>query len=224
MVRGEKFGAVAGFLLCFGNEFDILMAYVKKKGRMGEKDMRVIAGSAKGHKLQTIEGLDTRPTTDRIKETLFNILAFSLPECVFLDLFSGSGAIAIEALSRGAAKAVLVEQSAACQSVIAQNLQHTKLQEKAICLQMEVCAALERLTKEKMRFDMIYMDPPYTAGLEEVVLQKIVAGNLLQPDGVLIVEHSAKIALPDVAGLFVERKKKYKTTVLTFLRLEESAT
>ena len=210
MVRGEKFGAVAGFLLCFGNEFDILMAYVKKKGRMGEKDMRVIAGSAKGHKLQTIEGLDTRPTTDRIKETLFNILAFSLPECVFLDLFSGSGAIAIEALSRGAAKAVLVEQSAACQSVIAQNLQHTKLQEKAICLQMEVCAALERLTKEKMRFDMIYMDPPYTAGLEEVVLQKIVAGNLLQPDGVLIVEHSAKIALPDVAGLFVEREKNIR--------------
>ena len=77
--------------------------------------MRVIAGSAKGHKLQTIEGLHTRPTTDRIKETLFNIIAFDLPECRFLDLFSGSGAIGIEALSRGAAYAVFVEQSAECQ-------------------------------------------------------------------------------------------------------------
>ena len=77
--------------------------------------MRVIAGAAKGHKLQTIEGLNTRPTTDRIKETLFNIIAFDLPESRFLDLFSGSGAIGIEALSRGADTAVFVEQAAECQ-------------------------------------------------------------------------------------------------------------
>ena len=81
----------------------------------------MIAGAAKGHKLQTVDGLNTRPTTDRIKETLFNIIAFSLPECRFLDLFSGSGAIGIEALSRGAKEAVFVEEATACHAVILKN-------------------------------------------------------------------------------------------------------
>ena len=83
--------------------------------------MRVIAGCAKGHNLETIEGLNTRPTTDRIKETLFNIIAFDLPECRFLDLFAGSGAIGIEALSRGAEEAVFVELAADCTEVIRKN-------------------------------------------------------------------------------------------------------
>ena len=107
--------------------------------------MRVIAGAAKGHNLQTIEGLATRPTTDRIKETLFNIIAFDLPEASFLDLFSGSGAIGIEALSRGAAEAVFVENVAECQKVIQANLMHTKLQGRARLLQTDVLFALGSL-------------------------------------------------------------------------------
>ena len=224
MVRGEKFGAVAGFLLCFGNEFDILMAYVKKKGRMGEKDMRVIAGSAKGHKLQTIEGLNTRPTTDRIKETLFNIIAFDLPESRFLDLFSGSGAIGIEALSRGADTAVFVEQAAECQKVIAENLTHTKLMERARLIKSDVLTGLAQLSAEKATFDIIFMDPPYAAGLAEPTLEKIVSGGLLAPEGMVIVERSAQIPLAPIKGLYVDREKNYKTTVITFLRPEESAT
>ena len=135
--------------------------------------MRVIAGAAKGHNLQTIEGLATRPTTDRIKETLFNIIAFDLPEASFLDLFSGSGAIGIEALSRGAAEAVFVENAAECQKVIQANLVHTKLQGRARLLQTDVLSALDRLAAEGKKFDIIFMDPPYEAGLYTSVLERI---------------------------------------------------
>lgn len=183
--------------------------------------MRVIAGAAKGHKLQTIEGLETRPTTDRIKETLFNIIAFDLPECTFLDVFSGSGAIGIEALSRGAKKAVFVEQSPLCQKVISENLAHTRLQERAEVMQNDVLMALDKLTAKQESFDMIFMDPPYAAGMVKPTLEKIVAGNLLRQNGYIIVERSSQIPLEQVKGLYLEKEKKYKTTVISFLRPEE---
>ncbi len=105
------------------------------------RKMRIIAGKAKGHKLETIDGLATRPTTDRIKETLFNMISFDLPGCRFLDLFAGSGAIGMEALSRGAEQAVFVENAVPCQDVIARNLAHTKLGEGARALHGSVCRA-----------------------------------------------------------------------------------
>lgn len=183
--------------------------------------MRVIAGAAKGHTLQTVDGLQTRPTTDRIKETLFNIIAFDLPECSFLDLCAGSGAIGIEALSRGAAEAVFVEADAACAAVIAANLAHTKLAERARLLQTDVLAALDRLAAEGRSFDLIYFDPPYAAGLYAPVLEKIAETGLLRADGRLIAEHSAKDALTLPQGLCLLREKVYKTTILTFLCPEE---
>lgn len=183
--------------------------------------MRVIAGAAKGHRLETIEGLATRPTTDRIKETLFNIIAFDLPECSFLDLFSGSGAIGIEALSRGAAEAVFVENAAECQQVIQRNLEHTKLGARARLMGEDVFSALRKLSAEQKAFDIIYMDPPYASGLYEQVLEKIVAGGLLRQEGYLITERSAKIPLTPPAGMVVLREKAYKTTILTFLCPEE---
>jgi len=110
--------------------------------------MRVIAGKAKGHKLKTIEGFHTRPTTDRIKETLFNMIAFDLPQCQFLDLFSGSGAIGIEALSRGAQQCVFVEKSKESCEMITENLEHTKLQQYAVLLQKDVEEALSSLKSQ----------------------------------------------------------------------------
>lgn len=183
--------------------------------------MRVIAGAAKGHKLETIEGLATRPTTDRIKETLFNIIAFDLPECSFLDLFSGSGAIGIEALSRGAKEAVFVEHAAECQRVIAENLRHTKLAERARLMQADVLAALDTLAAEGKKFDIIFLDPPYAAELYGAVLEKIVQKGLLRQDGYIIAEHAAQGKLPLPQGMAILREKVYKTTVLTFLCMEE---
>jgi len=184
--------------------------------------MRVIAGAAKGHNLQTIEGLATRPTTDRIKETLFNIIAFDLPECSFLDLFAGSGGIGIEALSRGADEAVFVDASAECQSVIEANLRHTKLLDKAKLMKTDVLTALDKLAAEGKSFDIIFMDPPYESGLYESVLQTIIEKELLKREGYLITERSSQIPLEILAGMEGLREKAYKTTILTFLGLEET--
>ena len=109
--------------------------------------MRVIAGSARSLPLKTLEGMDTRPTTDRIKETLFNMIQSEIPGCRFLDLYAGSGAIAIEALSRGAKEAVLVENSKAACACIRENLAFTKLDSQAVLMEQDVAAAIVRLSK-----------------------------------------------------------------------------
>ena len=121
--------------------------------------MRVIAGTARSMPLKTIKGMDTRPTTDKTKETLFNVLQTDIPDCRFLDLFSGSGAIAIEALSRGAAYAVLVEQNAKAAECIKENLIFTKTMERAEIQKCDVLTALHRMEGQKP-FDVIFMDPP----------------------------------------------------------------
>lgn len=184
--------------------------------------MRVIAGKAKGHKLKTIEGLQTRPTTDRIKETLFNMISFDLPQCRFLDLFSGSGAIGIEALSRGASECVFVEKSKLAYDMILTNLEHTKLQPYAILYQKDVLEVLDILKKNNQKFDIIFLDPPYASGLAESVCKKIVEYDLLNKKGYIIWERSAEIDINDISGLYVIKQKSYKTTVMTFLALEES--
>ena len=131
--------------------------------------MRVIAGSAKSLRLKTLDGLDTRPTTDRIKETLFNIIGPSVYGSVFLDLFSGSGGIGIEALSRGAKEAVFVENNPKAMRYIKDNLKFTRLEHKAATITGDVMNALYQLEGEKV-FDIIFMDPPYDRGLEHKVL------------------------------------------------------
>ena len=122
--------------------------------------MRVIAGSARSLKLKTLEGLDTRPTTDRIKETLFNIIGPTIYDSIFLDLFSGSGGIGIEALSRGAKEAVFVENNPKAMRCIKDNLRFTRLESRAATMTADVMNALYRLEGEKI-FDIIFMDPPY---------------------------------------------------------------
>lgn len=180
--------------------------------------MRVIAGKAKGHKLKTVEGLQTRPTTDRMKETLFNVISFDLPQCRFLDLFAGSGAIGIEALSRGAKNCVFVENSKEACHMIDENLKHTKLQ-NAVILQKDVLDALLFLKRQK--FDIIFLDPPYQSDLAIPVCHKIVEYGLLEKQGYLIWERSAEMEMPFISGLNMVKEKKSKTTIMTFLMLEE---
>lgn len=187
------------------------------------REMRIIAGKAKGHRLETIDGMATRPTTDRIKETLFNIIAFDLPDSRFLDLFSGSGAIGLEALSRGARESVFVENAEPCLEVITRNIAHTKL-DGARLLNMDADVALERLAQENAVFDIIFMDPPYTAGFAEPMLEKILEKDLLDRNGYVIWERSAKLPLTIPTGYAVLREKEYRTTVLTFLRPEGKMT
>ena len=131
--------------------------------------MRVIAGTARSMPLRTVRGQDVRPTTDRTKETLFNILQFRIPGCRFLDLYAGSGSIGIEALSRGAAGAYFVEKDRKTQQLILENLEFTRLAERATLLKGDVQSVLPSLEKEDP-FDIIFMDPPFDHGLERQTL------------------------------------------------------
>ena len=140
--------------------------------------MRVIAGSARRTQLKTLEGMDTRPTTDRIKETLFNMIAPYLYDSIFLDLFAGSGGIGIEALSRGAMESVFVEKNPKAMACVKENLQKTHFERKGMTMQMDVMTALYKLEGEK-QFDYIFMDPPYNHELEKSVLTYLAESSLL---------------------------------------------
>lgn len=183
--------------------------------------MRVISGEARGHRLAAPEGLDTRPTTDRIKESLFNIIAPDIDDCVFLDLFSGSGAIGIEALSRGAKKAVFVENEKKALEAIDNNLTHTKLEHKAEVLKGEVLTSIKMLGSKNAVFDIIFMDPPYMSDLYKPTLRAILDEGILKKEGYVIAECAAKVALPNIDGLKIVRTKDYKTTVMSFWTLED---
>ncbi len=182
--------------------------------------MRVISGSARGLKLKAPEGLSTRPTTDRIKESLFNIISADLYECRFLDLFSGSGGIAIEALSRGANKAVLVDGDFKSISVIKYNLKFTRLENNAEVFNCDVLAAISKLGKRGDKFDIIFMDPPYNKNFVNAALSAIAKADILSDDGYIIAEQSQNDAVPEISGLNVFRIKDYKITKMVFLEKE----
>lgn len=181
--------------------------------------MRVIAGSAKRLQLKTIEGMNTRPTTDRIKETLFNMISEYLADSCFLDLFSGSGAIGIEALSRGAAHATFVEQNPKAVECIHDNLKYTKLVDKSRVYCADVIKTLNQLNEP---FDYIFMDPPYNQLLEKRVLESLSTSNLLSEDGIIIVEASLETDFTYVTelGFHIIKEKKYKTNQHVFLEKE----
>lgn len=181
--------------------------------------MRVIAGTARSLPLKTIEGFDTRPTTDRIKETLFNMLQSEIFGSRFLDLFSGSGAIGIEALSRGAKEAVFVEHSKPCVACIKDNLKFTKLDEKAVVMEQDVLSAVNRLSGKGV-FDIIFMDAPYRMGLEREVLEALKYSDIADKYTTIIVEEAVDTDLSYAEtelGYEIYKNKKYKTSKHVFL-------
>lgn len=184
--------------------------------------MRVIAGIARSLKLETPEGLDTRPTTDRIKETLFNMIQFDLPDCRFLDLFSGSGAIGIEALSRGAREAVFVENNKTALACIEKNLKHTKLLESALIMKQDIFVSLQslELSQKKEPFQIVFMDPPYHMELERKVLEYFTVSSLITEDTLIIFEAAldTDISYLDELGYGLVKQKKYKTNQHIFVK------
>ena len=180
--------------------------------------MRVIAGKARRLNLETLPGLDTRPTTDRIKETLFNILQADIPGASFLDLFAGSGAIGIEALSRGAENAVFVDKNPKACACIRRNLEFTRLPGGSV-LNMDVIQALRSLEGRAV-FDCVFMDPPYDHEHEKKVLQMLADGVLLKDDTWIITEASIETDFSYVEDLGYEivKDKKYKTNRHLILR------
>ena len=178
--------------------------------------MRVISGTARGTHLEAPEGDSTRPTTDRIKETLFNMIAFDMPNCELLDLFSGSGAISIECLSRGGKKAVLVEKDKKAIDVIKRNLEKTRLKAKTRVMELDVITALDKLKGDE--YDIVFMDPPYQLQNIEEILQKLSENNILAENGYIILERSTNTIVNLPQNLVLWKEKKYKTTTLSFIK------
>lgn len=185
--------------------------------------MRVIAGTARSLPLKTIEGKDTRPTTDRIKETLFNMIQLRVPDAVFLDLFSGSGAIGIEALSRGAREACFVENNKAAAACIRDNLKFTRLEENAMVMECDAVTAVRRLTGKGKIFDIIFMDPPYNMQWEKQVLEELRHADILDEDTMIIIEASKDTDFDYVQelGYTVQKQKEYKTNKHVYLYREQ---
>lgn len=186
--------------------------------------MRVIAGSARSLKLVTVDSMDTRPTTDRIKETLFNVLSPDIPGSNFLDLFSGSGAIGIEALSRGADRAVFVENGRKALECINKNLDFTKLKDRAQILSTDAVSSVSTLERQEDVFDIIFMDPPYGRLLERDVLGRLSGSDIVSDDTIIVVESDLDTEFDylEEIGLEIYNIKKYKTNKHTFIyrRLE----
>lgn len=179
--------------------------------------MRIITGTARGKKLQTLAGERVRPTSDRVKESLFNIIQFDVEGRSVLDLFAGSGQLGLEAVSRGAAHAVLVDASRDSVEIIRRNVQHCGFGEKVEVVASDAAAYLLRKAK---RFDLAFLDPPYGEGLLAQVLPLV--AEVMNPGGTILCEHPAGEALPGTAGAFAAGKTyRYGKTALTVYRRED---
>lgn len=178
--------------------------------------MRVITGSARGRRLKELEGLETRPTTDRVKEGLFNILQFDIEGRRVLDLFAGTGQLGIECLSRGAASAVFVERRADAVKLVKDNLKTTELTDRARVVSGD---SMEYLKNLREKFDLILLDPPYEAGLLEPAIAHIARFDILTPHGIIVAEHPVEKALPALAAPYrLHKSYRYGKIGLTVYR------
>ena len=181
--------------------------------------MRVITGSARGRRLKELEGMETRPTTDRVKEGLFSIIQFDIEGRRVLDLFAGTGQLGIECLSRGAASAVFVDRRADAVKLIKENLKVTDLTDRARVVSGD---SMEFLKSLREKFDLIFLDPPYAAGLLEPAIAHIARFDILAPHGIIVAEHPAGTVLPALSAPYrLHRTYRYGTIGLSIYRRDQ---
>ncbi|BDU50250.1 16S rRNA (guanine(966)-N(2))-methyltransferase RsmD [Haliovirga abyssi] len=179
--------------------------------------MRIIAGTAKNKRIKSQSGHNVRPTLERVKESLFSILQPYINDSVFLDLYGGTGSIALEALSRGAKRAIIIEKNGEALRIIIENVNSLGFEDRCRAYRNEVLRAIEILSNKRETFDIIFMDPPYKDEVCEEVIAKILDSNLLEENGLIIAEHHIKEKLPDVIGKLNKiDERKYSGKVLTF--------
>ena len=183
--------------------------------------MRVIGGNARGRRLKVPKGQTLRPTAARVKEALFNILPHDLSGAKALDLFAGTGNLTIEALSRGATAAILVDASAESGNAIRENVRRLDLTDRTKVLIMPVARALRLLKGQGETFDLIFLDPPYERQWIDKTLKIIAQGELLRESGVLIAEHSIREKVePRYDSLALHDQRRYGSTLLSFFKQE----
>ncbi len=183
--------------------------------------MRIIAGKYRGLRLKTLKGGKLRPTSDQLRETLFDVFGPKVEGSNFLDAYAGSGAVGLEALSRGASEVVFVEHHRAAAELIRKNLEALKIDSGFRLMTCAVLAGLERLEEEGIRFDYAFVDPPY-AEIREYhhVLRQLGRSSLIQPASVVVAEHSRHVALEDHYGALARsRLLRHGDTQLSFYRL-----
>lgn len=182
--------------------------------------MRIISGKNRGRQLKTLEGMNTRPTADRVKESLFNIIYAKVLDAKVLDLFAGSGALGLEAISRGAKSCVFVDSSKEAMAVIKKNIELCGAKDKAEIRNMDYELAMKKSLAVNETFDLIFVDPPYGKDISENVLNKI--EPLLADSGTLIIETDEKDFLSDKVGSLVKTDvRRYGRTVISFFVREE---
>lgn len=185
--------------------------------------MRIIAGRMKGTKLFTLDGLNTRPTLDRVKEPLFSIINFKLEDSVVLDLFSGSGALGLESISRGAKTAYLCDNSYNAVRIINQNVDKTKARNQVVVLSKSFEKVLEECSLKNIKFDIVFLDPPYKTDYAEKATEIIVDKNLLNDNGIIIIETDTRekvIEKLQNIDITMYDERKYGRVSLLFLRKE----
>lgn len=180
--------------------------------------MRVISGIRKGHILKPPNGLQTRPTTDRVKESVFNLIQFCLPAERILDLFAGSGAMGIEAISRGTQHAVFIEKNRQAFQLLTENLQLTRLADFAETKNID---AMQYLTGASERFDIIFLDPPYNQGFLAPVAACIAERRLLNPQGLLVIETEVGGEVAEHPAFSIRKQAKYGKTLISILEYSE---
>ena len=185
--------------------------------------MRIIAGTARSLPLKTIDGIDTRPTTDRIKETLFNMLQNEVPSANFLDLFAGSGQIGLEAISRGAKRAVFVEMDRNAIEVIKKNIKTCNFADEAEVYQDDVFARIKWFQKTGQKFDIIYLDPPFTVeSIFVPVMEALDEADILAQDGCIAIRSLKEKEMPEeFKNLYKYKKKVYGISAIHFYRAYE---
>jgi 16S rRNA (guanine(966)-N(2))-methyltransferase RsmD len=181
--------------------------------------VHIIAGALKGQRLVTPRGHRTRPTADQVRIALMDTLMPRLPGARFLDLFAGAGGVGLEALSRGAARAVFVEQDAGAVTALQRNVATLRVKPATRVLRADAGRALNRLAEEGERFELIFLDPPYDAGLVDKTLARLGDGALTTAETIVIAQHFTKRPPPDALGaLAAFRTRRFGETTLTFFR------
>jgi 16S rRNA (guanine(966)-N(2))-methyltransferase RsmD len=187
--------------------------------------MRIIGGTSKGRKLAAVHGRGIRPTSDRVKESIFNILGGDLEGKVVLDLFAGTGNLGLEALSRGASKVLFVDKRRQALGLIERNLAQCGMTDEAEILPTDVLRAVGILSRRKEIFDVILMDPPYEKGMVQRVLSKIENLGICHAESVLVIEHDRREPLPlRIHGWSLFRERQIGDTLISFLKPAEEIT
>ena len=183
--------------------------------------LRVISGSCRGRKLKTVKGKTTRPTADRMREALFNILALKIPDAVILDLFAGTGALGIEALSRGAKHTVFIEKDKNALQTIKENILLCQMGDKSTTIQWDIVKSLGCIDSTTLLFDIVFMDPPYKKDIIPKTIENLINTNTLKKSADIVVEHDSEKEMPnDILGYGVIDKRTYGNTAFSFLRLK----